>query len=205
MQFVLRGIRGASISAHIERDVVDHDPARKGSQIGEEEIFKIIIDKTTGDLSALMSDRWPSLYVTYSSMSKAILAIKEDAARNNFNYISSTFGGPDDWQAAVWIKDNDEVRRGDYKPRSFVELAFALTILAIVVASALGLGFYWAARQHLHRNPPDTWRMTRTIKADVDPVTQDTTIVTITDKRLYIYQTLTNEQKKDLREAISQD
>lgn len=94
-----------------------------------------------------------------------------------------------------------EAQRKD-EGRAISDFVFVIFIAIIVVGGAIGAGFMFGLRNHLHRNPPDTDLMSRSIKVDTEK-NGDTTRVTIIDKRIYIINTLTHEQKKDLKKALS--
>jgi hypothetical protein len=201
-RFILRESIDRYISGHIERDVIDHDPRRTGSQIGEEEVFKVVIDKVT--IQGLDPMRWTALLMTHRSLVLAILSIRHEAASHRLEFVDASFSIGD------YDKALDELE--SKPPQQFRVLAIFAGVIAVVVGSLVMLAVYISARDHLHRNPPDTPNITRSIDVKVDsvkgfgwPVTGlrvDTVSVTITDKRIYIYKTLTNEQKNDLRKTI---
>lgn len=79
------------------------------------------------------------------------------------------------------------------------EILFMLLMFIIITLSAVGSGFYYVARSKVNTIPP-TELASRKINVELNG--KDTVRVTITDKFIYHYQSLSNEQKEELRKEI---
>lgn len=89
---------------------------------------------------------------------------------------------------------------GVVQKRSLSDIIFALFLVIIMLSGAIGLGFMVALKREEHRVPPDTDFTSRSVHVELND--KDTTRVMITTKSMYLYQTLTDEQKKNLKKSI---
>lgn len=81
---------------------------------------------------------------------------------------------------------------------TLLDFIFAGFILMIIITSAFALGL-WISVRNTH-TLPETGIVSRRVNVELNG--QDTVRVTVTDKFIYHYNALTDEQKEELRKEI---